>query len=161
MATRSRIGVQHGNVIKSIYCHWDGYLEGVGNMLQEHYDSTKANNLVALGNLSSLGQDIGEAHPFSPHDLPEKLRNMTHDEFKVKFGNMCTFYGRDRGDEDVGWKVAHTFEEFLNQVDASCGKYYYVMKNGTWYCGSMSGEFKHQLVSLSQVLDTVDQQAAA
>ena len=60
MGTRSRIGVMHGDVVKSVYCHWDGYLEHNGQILLEHYDSAKANNLVALGDLSSLGSVIGE-----------------------------------------------------------------------------------------------------
>jgi hypothetical protein len=47
MGTRSRIGVMHGDKVKSIYCHWDGYLEHNGAILQEHYDSAKANHLVA------------------------------------------------------------------------------------------------------------------
>ena len=38
MGTRSRIGVMHGDVVKSVYCHWDGYLEHNGVILQEHYD---------------------------------------------------------------------------------------------------------------------------
>ena len=46
MGTRSRIAVMHGDNCKSIYCHWDGYLEYSGSILQKHYDSAKANNLV-------------------------------------------------------------------------------------------------------------------
>ena len=46
MGTRSRIAVMHGPIAKSIYCHWDGYLEHNGAILQEHYDSSKANHLV-------------------------------------------------------------------------------------------------------------------
>jgi len=40
MATRSRIGVMmDDNTIKQVYCHWDGYVEGVGLTLIENYDS--------------------------------------------------------------------------------------------------------------------------
>ena len=70
MGTRSRIGVMHGDKVKSIYCHWDGYLDFNGRILQEHYDSARANNLVALGDLSSLRASIGEKHAFSKHDVP-------------------------------------------------------------------------------------------
>jgi hypothetical protein len=135
MSTRSRIGVMHGDIVKSVYCHWDGYLSHNGAILQEHYNSAKANNLVALGDLSSLLPEIGEKHPFSPFDLPEEMRNITHGQFEEKFGNMTTFYGRDRGEENVSWKVAHTFEEFLDQVNSCGGEYYYIMKDGVWYCG--------------------------
>jgi len=65
MGTRSRIAVMHGEVCKSVYCHWDGYLEHNGAILQEHYDSSKANQLVAMGDLSSLRPEIGVKHPFS------------------------------------------------------------------------------------------------
>ena len=72
MGTRSRIGVMHGNNVKSIYCHWDGYLDFNGRILQEHYDSVKANHLVALGDMSSLRANIGEKHAFSQFDLPKE-----------------------------------------------------------------------------------------
>ena len=60
MGTRSRIGVMHGDKLKSVYCHWDGYLAYNGQLLQNHYDSAKANHLVSLGNISSLKAEIGE-----------------------------------------------------------------------------------------------------
>ena len=49
MGTRSRIGVMHGDKLKSVYCHWDGYLQHNGQLLQNHYDSAKANHLISLG----------------------------------------------------------------------------------------------------------------
>ena len=45
MGTHSRIGVMHGDKVKSVYCHWDGYLEHNGQVLEQYYDSAKANNL--------------------------------------------------------------------------------------------------------------------
>jgi hypothetical protein len=132
MGTRSRIGVMHGDKIKSVYCHWDGYLANNGRILQEHYDSTKANNLVALGDLSSLRPEIGEKHAFSRLETP-----MDDEAYEKLYGNMTTFYGRDRGEENVEWKVAHTFEEFLDQVNSCGGEYYYIMKDGVWYCGDV------------------------
>ena len=152
MGTRSRIAVMHGTVCKSVYCHWDGYLEHNGEILAEHYDSGKANQLVALGDMSSLRKDIGEKHAFSKFDLASQIEQRLHEETTQ---DMCTFYGRDRGEKDVGWKVSHTFEEFLEQVDACGGEYYYVMENGVWYCGSMYGDFARRLVRLDEALETV------
>jgi hypothetical protein len=152
MGTRSRIGVMHGNKCKSVYCHWDGYLEHNGAILQEHYDSAKANNLVALGDMSSLGSVIGEEHPFGYHGT-----DMSAEEYNAKFRGMCTFYGRDRGETGTEFKVAHNFSEFLEQVEHCGGEYYYVMEDGLWYCGSIYGEFKGQLVLLSQALASVKQ----
>jgi hypothetical protein len=122
----------HGDKIKSVYCHWDGYLSNNGQILQEHYDSTKANNLVALGDLSSLRAEIGEKHAFSRLETP-----MDEEAYNKLYGNMTTFYGRDRDEENVSWKVAHSFEEFLEQVNNCGGEYYYVMKDGVWYCGDV------------------------
>ena len=170
MGTRSRIAVMHGTVCKSVYCHWDGYLEHNGAILQEHYNSSLANQLVAMGDLSSLGTQIGEQHPFSPFvsdteefkALPvaeqERIKAETEASYEAaKEAGYCTVYGRDRGEKDVEWKVAQTFEEFLEQVDACGGEYYYVMENGVWYCGSMYGDFAKRLVRLDEALETVQE----
>jgi len=131
MGTRSRIGVMHGDIVKSVYCHWDGYLEHNGAILQEHYGSAKANNLVALGDLSSLQSEIGEKHAFSQFELrAEEVAG-----FKLLTENMCTFYGRDRGETGTEFKVAHTFAKFLEQCDNCGAEYYYIMKDGVWYTG--------------------------
>jgi len=131
MGTRSRIGVMHGDIVKSVYCHWDGYLSYNGAILQEHYDSARANNLVALGDLSSLRAEIGEKHAFSKFDLPAE----EVEAFETLTENWCTFYGRDRGETGTEWQVAHDFVTFLEQCDACCAEYYYIMRDGVWYCG--------------------------
>jgi len=128
MATRSAIGVMHGNVIKAVYCHWDGYLEHNGAILQQHYDSGKANNLVALGDISALREEIGEKHSFSPLDS-----GMTTAEYDRLYGNMTTFYGRDRGEENVSWKVFHDYDSFYDYFDGAGAEYYYIMRDSVWY----------------------------
>jgi hypothetical protein len=119
----------HGDKVKSIYCHWDGYLDGVGNTLLKHYDSAKANNLVALGDMSSLRADIGEKHAFSKFDPVTNIEHREHND------EWCTFYGRDRGEKGVEFKVSQTTEEFMEQCDLCGAEYYYIMKDGVWYCG--------------------------
>ena len=157
MGTRSRIGVMHGDKVKSIYCHWDGYLSFNGRILQEHYDSAKANHLVALGDMSSLRATIGEKHKFSPFDQKE----LSNEEFEKQFGDMCTFYGRDRGEKDTEFKVAQTFDEFLGQCYDSAAEYYYIMRDGVWYCGDTYGStpLSTKLTVLADALEaeTVDQ----
>jgi hypothetical protein len=156
MGTRSRIGVMHGNKVKSIYCHWDGYLSHNGRILQDSYDSARANQLVALGDLSSLRPNIGEKHAFSPFDI-----DMSREEYDSQYGDMCLFYGRDRGEKGTEHKVNHTFAEFLEQCDLCGAEYYYIMENGQWYCGSTNERdpFYQRLVLLSDALEsqTVDQ----
>ena len=157
MGTHSRIGVMHGDKVKSIYCHWDGYLEHNGQVLEQYYDSAKANNLVALGDMSTLRPQIGEKHAFSQFDLPpeevEAYKELTQD--------WCTFYGRDRGELST-WKVANTFEEFLEQADGCGAEFYYIMKDGVWYCGTTyenTHPLSKRLTLLSEALqaETVDQ----
>ena len=158
MGTRSRIAVMHGEVCKSVYCHWDGYLEHNGAILLEHYDSSKANQLVALGDLSSLRPELGEKHAFSQFELPAD----EVEAFKALTENWCTFYGRDRGETGVEWKVDHTFEEFLARADGCGAEFYYVMKDGVWYVGDTYGstELSNRLTPLAeamQAVETVDQ----
>jgi hypothetical protein len=152
MGTHSRIGVMHGNKVKSVYCHWDGYLEHNGQVLEQYYDSAKANNLVALGDMSTLRPQIGEKHAFSQFDLPpeevEAYKELTRD--------WCTFYGRDRGEVSV-WKVANTFEEFLDQADGCGAEFYYIMKDGVWYVGTTyenTHPLSKRLTLLSEALES-------
>jgi hypothetical protein len=152
MATRSRIAVMHGDKIKSVYCHWDGYLSHNGAILKEFYDSSKANQLVALGNISSLRRNIGEKHAFSELDISDE----DCVQFQLDHKDSCTFYGRDREDEGQEFIVAHSFNEFLSQVEDSTAEFYYVMKEGVWYVGavySVPGLIANGLVPLSEVIE--------
>ena len=153
MGTRSRIAVMHGTVCKSVYCHWDGYLEHNGEILQKHYDSAKANQLVALGDISSLRSEIGEKHAFSKLEVP-----MDGEAYDKLYGDMTTFYGRDRGESGCEWQVAHTFEEFLDQADGCGAEFYYVMKDGVWYVGNFysSTALYKTLTPLAQALETLE-----
>lgn len=67
MATRSTIGIKRSDrTVTKIYCHWDGYIEWNGAILQKYYNTAdKVKALLKLGNLSSLGPEIG---PDDPHD---------------------------------------------------------------------------------------------
>lgn len=59
MSTRSFIGIQHPDgTVHGIYCHHDGYLEGVGATLKTHYTTVRqVLDLILLGSLSSLHED--------------------------------------------------------------------------------------------------------
>lgn len=126
MGTRSRVGVMHGGVCKSVYCHYDGYLEYTGEILNKYYSSSAANELISRGDNSGVQKTIEEMN----------------------------FYA-DRGEDDVSWQVAHTFEEFLEQVKGCGAEYYYVMQNGEWYVGAVyavAGLIKGGLVPLADAL---------
>ena len=160
MATRSRIGVMHGDVVKSVYCHWDGYIDNNGMILLENYNSVKANQLVALGDVSSLRPEIGEAHPFSYLGT-----EISAEDYDRDYGNMTTFYGRDRGEEGVEYRVAQTFDEFLEQVEGCCAEYYYIMKDGEWYVGCVYETAgipqPRTLQKLQDVVDSLNEMEAA
>jgi len=135
MGTRSGIGIENPNtgVIKGIYCHWDGYLEHNGAILNEHYaTSPKVNNLIALGDLSSLRAEIGEKHAFSQFDLPKD----EVEAFKTLTENWCTFYGRDREETNVSYKRYETRKDFVDGID---GEYFYLFvydadqQGGKWF----------------------------
>ena len=149
MGTRSRIGVMHGDVCKSVYCHWDGYLEHNGRILQEHYNSSQANELVALGDISSLGELIGEKHPFSPHTSAED--KIAHEAAAA--AGWTTFYNRDRGETGVEFATDFSFESFLNRVEGTGAEYYYIMRDGVWYTGCPGKGSK--LVALVEALAAI------
>lgn len=142
MATRGAIGITHGNIIKAIYCHWDNYLDHNGAILQEHYDRVKANRLVSLGDLSSLGANIGEQHDFD------------RDNELAREKNWCTFYGRDRGESGTTWRTFHDADEFVAHFDASGCEYYYLMHDGVWYVNA----YGRGWAKLSEALEVDDRQ---
>ena len=156
MGTRSMIGIENPNtkVVKAIYCHWDGYLEHNGAILNEHYASSpKVNNLIALGDLSSLRAEIGEKHAFSQFDLPKD----EVEAFKLLTENMCTFYGRDRG-ETAPYKRFDTAKEALTHYDHCGAEYFYLFRYdadqqaGKWfYKKGPAGAWKRLATALSKV----------
>ena len=108
MGTRSMIAIQnpYSKDVRAVYCHWDGYLEHNGAILQKHYAaSSKVNNLIALGDISSLRPEIGEKHAFSRLETP-----MDEEVYEKLYGNMTTFYGRDRGETGVEFNVFPTLK---------------------------------------------------
>ena len=123
MATRSTIAMEQpdGRVMQ-IYCHWDGYLENNGQILQEHYrDRAKVLALMLLGDLSSLRPEIGMAHDFDARYTDEDLRN-----------NWTCAYGRDRGETGVDARVFKDVAAY--QRDANFEEYNYIYRlDGQWY----------------------------
>lgn len=59
MATRSTIGIKNSTGYTWIYCHWDGYLERNGAILQGHYTTeAQVTALIGLGDISTLGETL-------------------------------------------------------------------------------------------------------
>ena len=147
MATRSAIGIKHGSVIKAVYCHWDGYVEYNGRVLDHFYrDSVKVNNLVALGDLSSLGAEIGTEHDFGGRWTDDQYVPVGDSGFVV--APECTYYSRDRG-EDAPFRTFQTEEDFLDHYDHMGAECYYLYDHGVWY---VSQNYQNNFKPLHEVL---------
>ena len=140
MATRSTIALEFADgTIGQVYCHWDGYLAHNGKMLQEYYSNPFIlRDLIDLGSLSSLQPTIGTKHPFSMFEA-----NMTQDDFYNLYRDMCTFYGRDRGE---GKSDATYFKDFADyEANGQAEEYDYILRNvngvATWFVSDHGGKF--------------------
>jgi hypothetical protein len=127
MATRSTIALEYADgTVGQVYCHWDGYLDNNGKILLKHFkDPFKLQKLMDLGDLSSLRPEIGEQHAFSKLDAGG-IENRVHNE------EWCTFYGRDRGEQDTG---SRSFKDFSDYVENhQYEEYEYILRrDGNWY----------------------------
>jgi hypothetical protein len=82
MGTRSSIGIKsEDGTIKAIYCHWDGYPEGVGSILAEYYNhKDKAEELINLGGFSSLHETLEETKAGAYGTESDKARTFTNEK---------------------------------------------------------------------------------
>jgi len=116
MSTNAYIGVElSDHTIKYIYLHWDGYVKGAGFKLKSFYLSPeKVKELIDLGDLSVLGNEIGEKH-----DFDEARKN-----------NWTTAYGRDREEEGIDAKIT---TEGIEKLSREMGYAYVYRLNEKWY----------------------------
>lgn len=65
MSTHCGIGIKRKNgAVDATYCHFDGYLDGVGENLKNFFrDADKVSNLVSMGDLRGIS-DSGEVEVF-------------------------------------------------------------------------------------------------
>jgi hypothetical protein len=128
MATRSTIALEFADgTVGQIYCHWDGYLSNNGEILLKHYsDPFKVRDLIDQGDLSSLRPEIGIPHPFS------YIGEMPAEEYDRLYGDMCTFYMRDRGETGCEAKKFKDFEDYAESHQYE--EYEYILRrDGQWY----------------------------
>ena len=120
MATRSRIGMEQPNgEVRSIYCHWDGYPEGVGATLKEHYTNPeKVEALIALGDISVLGRFVDVNIPGVVHTFDKPAPCVT------------VAYHRDRGEEFRAPRVDSSVEAFSRSDIEEYG--YVFTQSGEW-----------------------------
>ena len=142
MATRSTIALEFADgTVGMVYCHWDGYLDNNGKILFHHYvDPFKVQRLMDLGDISSLGPDIGDKHDF---DCPFAYGTPEYTKWQDDKREVTTFYGRDRG--ETGTK-ARRFKDFADyKSNAQSEEYNYILrKDGNWYV-EFYGDFNGKL----------------
>lgn len=152
MATRSTIALEYADgTVDQIYAHWDGYIEHNGKILFEHYSNPfKLREMMDLGDLSSLAPEIGTVHAFGSIE-----GNMSSEEYQNLYGQMTTFYGRDRGEKDI---VARRFANFDDyKKNHQYEEYEYILRpdsnmNAVWWVSSYGSEY----VLLSDEISKID-----
>jgi hypothetical protein len=117
MATPSRIGIENENgSITSIYCHHDGYPDGVGATLKEHYtDRQKLRMLINLGDISILGEHVA---------------TMDEHTFDNRKEGVTVAYHRDRGEEKNEARTDVSIEQFKRRLSEAYG--YVYTKDEKW-----------------------------
>lgn len=112
MSTSSYIAkLNSDGSVTGVYCHFDGYPDGVGKTLLEHYTTTEqASALLQGGSISTLGDDTSETI-FYHRDRGEPLDEpVTYDSVTHMLQNVTSDLGADYAyvyDSMGGWK---TFE---------------------------------------------------
>jgi len=163
MPTRSDIIVQRADgKWARIYCHSDGYLSHNGKILFEHYtDQKKVDRLVALGDLSWLGPEIGRKIDF---DITMKLYSLyrdgklseaEYDKRRDAANGQCRAYGRDRGEKGTSATVCDTLAQVWPEQD-TWTEFTYVWRRdargeGKWWVGDPD-EGSQTLVDLGEAL---------
>jgi hypothetical protein len=110
---------EQDGTIRAIYCHYDGYPEGVGQTLANYYTAeAKVDALLNLGNLSVLSNEIGEQQDFNNRE--------TRNE------NWCLAYGRDRGELNQGAQVFDYTGAYLEYARNSWAEFAYIFTPNGW-----------------------------
>ena len=124
MGTRSTIAVEFADgTVQQVYCHWDGYLAHNGQILAKHYSNPFIlRDLIDLGDVSSLKPSVGIEHAFSHFGT-----EMKQEEYDALYGEMTTFYGRDRGETGTGAKKFASYEDYV--ANHQYEEYEYILRN--------------------------------
>lgn len=161
MATRSTIALEFADgTVQQVYCHWDGYLAHNGQILAEHYsDPFVLRDLIDLGDISSLGRNLGNGHPFSKFGLKEE--DPDYDQMialckQSEEEGWTTFYGRDRGETGVD---ARKFKDYADYVENhQYEEFEYILRtDGQWYVKS----YDRPYVLLVTALEAIQAQEEA
>jgi len=140
MGTLSMIGrYNEDGSVTAVYCHWDGYVAHNGKILDEHYTTDeKIQDLISLGDLSGLGAELGEKHPFSLVGYDEAER--AEWEAKLKDKSWCTFYHRDRGETLNCYQFEDVSDYRKNGPSMNGAEYLYLWDSEAWFVTKTHGD---------------------
>lgn len=101
MSTRSAIGIINENgTVNAIRCFYDGYPNGVGEILYKYYKRNDIYNLLAYGELASLKPNILECESFKDNNgfltfdsLEDFLKNGADRNYHYFIGLNNEWYG--------------------------------------------------------------------
>ena len=130
MSTRARIGILlPDDSILSVYHHFDGYPEGLGGKLKEHYNTyEKASELIDGGNMSNCWSDSKfnvETGEFTPIADPKPTYYGGDDEAPILSKNFDDFsridcrqeysyvFVKDRWE---GYAISHKMDENYEEI---------------------------------------------
>ena len=118
MATRARIALElkDGSFISS-YQHWDGYPGGLGYTLIDHWtDYEKTKEGIEFGDASKWAYTVGSKIDFDDRDAKD-------------YDIQNVYYGRDRGEKDVGYKTHKNGVCLLDEAWNSGEEFLYILKD--------------------------------
>lgn len=116
MGTRSAIGfAEFDGSVRAIYCHYDGYLEHNGRILNEYYDSIEAvEELLDMGDVVSLESTL----------------------------DGCKFFARDNKAKNVDAQDFKDVSEFFEHYSNMGCEYFYLFDGEQWLVGDFNGAFR-------------------
>jgi hypothetical protein len=110
--------------VRFIYCHFDGYPEDVGYILDTYYkDHGKVEDLLNLGDISCLKEEVSASPSYTEKEIKDKV---------------TVAYFRDKGGYWENVAPKHTqlanYEKGEYTID-----YLYLYKDGIWYIDKENG----------------------
>ncbi len=145
MSTRSTIAIVNKDFsVNSIYCHYDGYTQGVGEVLFNYYkDREKIDMLMNLGDISQLNPRILhriESHSF---DTPEE--------------NVVIAYNRDRKEprDRTQSRRYNDLKEFFTEGDFQQYSYLYFLGEWFWINCYSDDETDYKLLTEEDIKELV------
>lgn len=126
MSTRSDLIVERADgTFAYVTCHFDGYLEGVGQTLHDHYGTQAlAEAVVAPGDLSCLYERC-DAPPGHSYATPAE--------------GCSIYYGRDRGEEGTEAVVGRTLLSVIWDASGDTEYHYVWLKERGWFLARDTG----------------------